>query len=181
MPVTKRTRFEVFKRDNFTCRYCGKSSPQVILEVDHIIAIANGGGDDEMNLATSCWDCNRGKSDVPLIEIMTGEDPHDKAILIAEQERQLAEYNVILAAQRKRQHSDLQVLIDYWNQLTGYTRINRRDLSYLKHCSRTYPVQVVLNFMDVAESRDALTLYYLAGCLKNWTAERTTPEEEVAS
>lgn len=25
-PVSKRTRFEVFKRDGFTCRYCGATT-----------------------------------------------------------------------------------------------------------------------------------------------------------
>jgi 5-methylcytosine-specific restriction endonuclease McrA len=33
MPVNKRTRFEVFKRDNHTCRYCGGTAPDVVLTV----------------------------------------------------------------------------------------------------------------------------------------------------
>lgn len=60
-PLSKKTRFEVFKRDSFTCQYCGKSAPDVILEVDHIIPVAQGGTDDLFNLVTSCRDCNRGK------------------------------------------------------------------------------------------------------------------------
>ena len=59
--LSKKIRFEVFKRDNFTCRYCGKSAPDVVLEVDHIIPVSKGGTDDICNLATSCLDCNRGK------------------------------------------------------------------------------------------------------------------------
>jgi len=94
--VSCRLRFEIFKRDNFTCRYCGRRSPEVILEVDHIIPLAKGGTDDPMNRTTSCWHCNRGKADIPLTEVLTGEDPHDKAIFIAEQERQLAEYNAVI-------------------------------------------------------------------------------------
>lgn len=34
--ISKRVRFDVFKRDSFKCQYCGKSAPDVILEVDHI-------------------------------------------------------------------------------------------------------------------------------------------------
>lgn len=60
--IPKSVRFEVFKRDKFTCQYCGESAPNVILEVDHIIPISKGGGNDIMNLVTSCRDCNRGKS-----------------------------------------------------------------------------------------------------------------------
>lgn len=60
--ISKSVRFEVFKRDNFTCQYCGRSAPEVILEVDHIIPVAKGGNNDILNLITSCRECNRGKS-----------------------------------------------------------------------------------------------------------------------
>ena len=60
----KKIRFEVFKRDSFTCQYCGQSAPQVILEVDHIVPVSKGGDDELTNLITSCRDCNRGKSNI---------------------------------------------------------------------------------------------------------------------
>lgn len=60
-PLSKTLRFEVFKRDGFTCQYCGRMAPDVILEVDHINPVANGGENDILNLTTSCRDCNRGK------------------------------------------------------------------------------------------------------------------------
>ena len=63
MAISKKVRFEVFKRDEFTCRYCGQKPPGVVLEVDHVNPRASGGGDEEVNLVTSCFDCNRGKSD----------------------------------------------------------------------------------------------------------------------
>lgn len=59
--LSKKIRFEVFKRDSFRCQYCGRSAPDVILEVDHIIPVAEGGKNEIMNLITSCRDCNRGK------------------------------------------------------------------------------------------------------------------------
>ena len=74
-PLSVRTRFEVLKRDNFTCRYCGRPSGEdVTLEVDHIVPVCEGGTDDPLNLITACWDCNRGKADVPLTRAMTAED-----------------------------------------------------------------------------------------------------------
>lgn len=60
--LSKSVRFEVFKRDKFTCQYCGRMAPDVVLEVDHINPVANGGTNDILNLITSCKDCNRGKS-----------------------------------------------------------------------------------------------------------------------
>lgn len=60
--IPQSVRFSVFRRDNFTCRYCGKSSPEVVLHCDHAISVKNGGSDDESNLVTACIDCNLGKS-----------------------------------------------------------------------------------------------------------------------
>ncbi len=73
-------RYSVFERDAYTCRYCGRSAPEVILHVDHVITqvewreqftdllspqIVNGvnlqGVNDPLNLRTSCADCNLGK------------------------------------------------------------------------------------------------------------------------
>lgn len=64
--LSARTRFEVLKRDGFRCRYCGADASIARLEVDHVVAVANGGSDDHENLTTACERCNVGKSDVPL-------------------------------------------------------------------------------------------------------------------
>ena len=42
VPISKALRFEVFKRDSFTCQYCGRSAPEVVLEVDHIVPVSKG-------------------------------------------------------------------------------------------------------------------------------------------
>ena len=57
----KKLRFEVFKRDAFTCQYCGRKSPDVILELDHVVPVVKGGQTTALNLLTSCKDCNSGK------------------------------------------------------------------------------------------------------------------------
>lgn len=59
--LSKSLRFEVFKRDLFTCQYCGRKAPDVILEVDHIKPVSKGGDNSIENLVAACWDCNRGK------------------------------------------------------------------------------------------------------------------------
>ncbi|OAM26482.1 MULTISPECIES: HNH endonuclease [Eikenella] len=33
--ITKKLRFEVLKRDSFTCQYCGKAAPDVVLEIPY--------------------------------------------------------------------------------------------------------------------------------------------------
>lgn len=59
--IGKGLRFDIFKRDGFTCQYCGRQPPEVVLQVDHIVPVAEGGTNDSMNLLTSCRDCNLGK------------------------------------------------------------------------------------------------------------------------
>jgi len=59
--VSKRTRFDVFKRDKFTCQYCGEKAPDVVLQVDHVHPVAEGGTNEILNLITSCAGCNGGK------------------------------------------------------------------------------------------------------------------------
>ncbi len=61
MAISKRLRFEIFRRDNYACVYCGRRAPSVTLEVDHRIPRVMGGSDEPENLVSACWDCNRGK------------------------------------------------------------------------------------------------------------------------
>lgn len=60
---SKRTRFAIFKRDDFRCQYCGRTNKETILEVDHRVPASKGGGAGLDNLITACIDCNRGKAD----------------------------------------------------------------------------------------------------------------------
>lgn len=72
MAVTKRTRFEVLRRDEHTCQYCGAKAPEVILHIDHVMPVALGGDDKPSNLLTACSTCNSGKTSIapgsPLVE-----------------------------------------------------------------------------------------------------------------
>lgn len=179
MAVSARLRFEVFKRDGFACRYCGGRSPDVVLEVDHVIPRATGGGDDEMNLVTACFACNRGKSDIPLGEVMTGDDPHDKAILILERERQLEEYNAVLEAERERRHDDCWDLVRYWKSEQGITdereltTLHRRDHAWLTGALKYCPREVIRSFMELALSRGyTKNLSWVGACVRNWRAEK---------
>lgn len=58
MTISKGARFKVLTRDNFTCRYCGRSAPEVVLHVDHVHPQSRGGSDAMDNLVTACRDCN---------------------------------------------------------------------------------------------------------------------------
>lgn len=63
MPISKRLRFEVLRRDNFRCFYCGtRANEGKPLAIDHVTPRALGGTDDMANLVAACTDCNIGKT-----------------------------------------------------------------------------------------------------------------------
>lgn len=108
-PISKKLRFEIFKRDDFTCVYCGQKPPHVVLEVDHIVPVASGGENHFGNLITACFDCNRGKGKTELSSIP--ESLADKAARIKEAEAQLKAYRKILQSQADREHNDAWAVI----------------------------------------------------------------------
>ena len=65
MAVSKRLRFEILRRDNHTCQYCGATPPNVELVVDHVMPDVLGGKPEPANLVTACEPCNSGKSSMP--------------------------------------------------------------------------------------------------------------------
>jgi len=70
--ISKRLRFEILRRDNHTCRYCGASAPDVKLVIDHVIPDVLGGKTEPANLVAACEPCNSGKTSVapgaPLVD-----------------------------------------------------------------------------------------------------------------
>lgn len=97
--ISKKLRFEVFKRDSFKCQYCGASAPDVVLQVDHIKPVASGGDNAIVNLVTSCAPCNAGK----------GPRHLDDQTEVEKQRRQLEELN-----ERRQQ---LEMMLQWRNDL----------------------------------------------------------------
>lgn len=58
----------IFKRDEYTCRYCGSIGGK--LEGDHLIPLSKGGTNDLENLVTACRRCNRQKKDKSVEEFL---------------------------------------------------------------------------------------------------------------
>jgi CRISPR/Cas system Type II protein with McrA/HNH and RuvC-like nuclease domain len=103
--LSKKIRFDVFKRDDFTCAYCGGKPPGSVLEIDHIEPVSKGGENDIDNLITACFDCNRGKSDRLLTSIP--QNINEKAELQREKEEQLKEFKKLKAAIKRRITKDI--------------------------------------------------------------------------
>lgn len=139
--LSKSVRFEVFKRDLFTCQYCGSTPPKVVLEVDHIEPVALGGGDDEGNLITACFDCNRGKAARDLN--VAPEPLNERAARMLEAEEQLAGYRDIMRQVEARRESDVWEVIE---ALFGVTTTTN---------ARFGSVQQFLKKLDLFEVKEA--------------------------
>lgn len=67
MSIPLRLRLAVLRRDGHRCVYCGRTAAETVLEVDHVVARANGGTSRSDNLVTACRDCNGAKSAEPVV------------------------------------------------------------------------------------------------------------------
>jgi len=164
-PLSTRTRFEIFKRDDFTCRYCGGKSPDVVLELDHVVAVAAGGSNDPMNMVTSCHECNSGKSDKPLTSVMTGEDPHDMAIELLERRRQLCEYE----AARNAFERKVAVNVEW---IEGRFKLSDNMRQHIRTLLREFPAWDIDDALRIAidktNGREPNCSRYLWGIVRNW-------------
>jgi hypothetical protein len=97
MAVSKSLRYQILRRDNHTCRYCGRSAPEVKLTVDHVLAEALGGGSEPGNLVTACSDCNGGKSATPA-----------DAALVADVEADALRWSLAISVAADRMLADLE-------------------------------------------------------------------------
>lgn len=61
-PIPPRLRWDVFARDDFTCKHCGsKGSGDSMLHADHVVPESKGGPTTIENLQTLCGSCNSRK------------------------------------------------------------------------------------------------------------------------
>lgn len=100
--IPKKTRLEIFERDNYTCRYCLKKmrpllnldivhSLQSPITIDHVIPLSLGGTHNKKNLVTSCRKCN-----------------HEKA------NRLIKPFEPTKKLQKKKSRSEAELLGDEW-------------------------------------------------------------------
>jgi len=149
--LSKKTRFEVFKRDAFTCQYCGSHPPSVILHVDHIHPVAEGGTNDQDNLITACQSCNLGKgarllSDVP-------NAIRDMAKDLADREEQLRGYNKLLKDRAIRIENESWEIAEALEGVIWIDDYITENLESIKIFLARLPFEEVLSAAKFAESK----------------------------
>ena len=146
-PLTKKVRFGIFKRDGFSCQYCGSSPPSVVLEVDHINPVSLGGTNDADNLLTSCFDCNRGKGAEKLS--FSPETIAKKAEILKEKAEQLKAYEKALSSKKAAITRKVNKIEDIFFCTFDYTFAERFKPS-VRRFLESLPVTDVEDAMEVA-------------------------------
>lgn len=148
--LSKKTRFEVFKRDKFTCQYCGRMAPDVILEVDHLNPVAKGGDNDILNLITSCRDCNRGKGKNLLSQADVLKKSQKQLLDMAEKAEQaqmMVDWKTELLSVREREAKAIGDLII---SLTGVEEIYEFNLQEIRKLLVRFPFHIVWESTEIA-------------------------------
>jgi len=147
--LSKKLRFEVFKRDEFKCQYCGATPPSAILQVDHINPVASGGTNDMDNLVTSCQPCNLGKSKNKLSSVP--ESLREKANRINEAEEQIRGYQEIILQKQERLEDETFAI--FKSLLPDQDRINKRDFLTVKNFINALGYFDVLEAAEIASAK----------------------------
>lgn len=158
--ISKKLRFEVLKRDSFTCQYCSARPPKVPLEIDHIIPVCNGGKNHIDNLITSCFDCNRGKAGNELTSI-------PKTILEKSEGKKLAlkqykEYQEILRHERMQIEADIDTVESIYTSAFNDFIFNSKFRISVKKFIEELGIDIVIDAMETACNR----IYHEENALK---------------
>lgn len=172
MAVSKRLRFEILRRDNHTCHYCGRRPPEIELTIDHVVPRALGGTDEAKNLVASCKECNGGKTsiapDSPLVDAVD-----------ADAER----WSAAVQAAINKVHADHEAVQEYRSQFlqawNSYRPPVPLDMVWRNTIDSFYgrglPIEFLIDAMGYAMSRPKVTLdnkfRYLCGIAWNKVSE----------
>jgi hypothetical protein len=148
-PISKKLRFEVFKRDKFTCQYCGSKAPDVVLHVDHLHPVAKGGKNDILNLVTACEGCNSGKG-ARLIDDASVVERQRAQMEILEARREQLQMMLEWRDELERVKTDTVAMIADRIGERGEFVPNENGLSWIRKWLKKYSFDEVLAAVDEA-------------------------------
>ena len=149
--ISKKLRFEIFKRDSFTCQFCGKSSPSVILEIDHILPVSKGGDNDILNLITTCFDCNRGKKNT----LLPDQNVLEKQISQLKELNQKREQLELLVKWKKElrllSQKSLEHAIEIWEEKTPGYHLNHTGIQRLEKLLHKHGISDLIDAIQTSQ------------------------------
>lgn len=148
--VSKKIRFEVFKRDSFKCQYCGAEAPDVVLHIDHIKPVSKRGTNAILNLITACEACNTGKGPLSLDDKSVVKKARTQIESLQERREQLE-----MMMQWKDGLQDLKgeaatKALEYWHGLAAGWLGTDHHIQLLRKWLNTYSICEILKAMETA-------------------------------
>ncbi|MFD5566601.1 HNH endonuclease [Streptomyces cadmiisoli] len=187
MAVSKRLRYEILRRDNFACRYCGAAAPDVKLNADHVIPQSLGGTDKPENLVASCTDCNSGKtSSMPNAMVVADVDQETfrraaELRQASENQRQLISchiYMVWMWAYEKTGHCPTQQQQQWFMEETnkvlacGYSaHVDLTEPAYRAGLQNALDIQSYIKLPEPPVSPEAVRFVNCVDALAEWETE----------
>lgn len=172
--LSKKTRFEIFKRDNFTCQYCGKQPPDVILVVDHIEPVAEGGDNDTLNLITSCEECNQGKGARRLDNVPMRPDADLKYLETMQEIEELRRYQKTKKLRDDLEKEIVNNFFDVWYEMVDDVPPEPKDfygwLAFASPDQIGDAIRIVSTKRFLGVGHDKIS--YCSGILRNMTDTR---------
>ena len=179
--ISKSVRFRIFARDNFTCRYCGRQSDVVVLNVDHVTPVCQGGSNEPENLMTACEDCNAGKSGKTISQVMPTEE--DRLRLSQERNEQVKAATAATEAREARERLKQEV-VNFWCGCTGRSGCDRSTLQVVLSFVQTFGVELVFDWIERASARcpsDNDMGRYVSGCKRHHLEDMEQETKETAN
>lgn len=171
--ISKGTRFSIFSRDGYQCRYCGRQSDDVELVIDHVIPVCQGGTNDIENLITACQECNAGKAAKTPTQSAPNET--DRLRLAQEmREQESASEAVARAANaRKEMHQEM---VNLWCDIRGTKEADKQTISVITRYAEMYGIDRVIEWIEIANQRlrgkaDYKLGMYISGIRRRWLEE----------
>lgn len=149
--LSKKARFEVLKRDKFSCQYCGAKAPDALLHVDHVVPVVEGGGNDMLNLVSACAACNGGKGARRLSDHSAMEKQREK---IADLEERRQQIEMMAEWRDELLNSEALTVGIIANRICANTGIppNERGLDDIRKWLTRHSADAVMAALDIAFS-----------------------------
>ncbi|HYF37572.1 MAG TPA: HNH endonuclease [Prosthecobacter sp.] len=151
--LSKKTRFEVFKRDSFKCQYCGACAPEAILVVDHIDPVSKDGADEMVNYITACQPCNAGKSDRKLDDSTTLQKQKAQLDELNQRREQLEMMMQWRSGLKEINELQLDEAYEAWREVAPGWSLNEKGMKELRGYVKKYGLSKVLDAIDVVKEQ----------------------------
>lgn len=151
--ISKKTRFEVFKRDGFKCQYCGAMAPDVLLVVDHIQPVSKDGAHDILNFVTSCDPCNSGKGDRTLDDASAVKKQQAQLSALQERREQLELLLHWREGLKDIEGDQVKVISQAWEKVVPGWHLNETGLKSARSLLKKHGLSRVLDAIETASEK----------------------------